>query len=407
VAGNSGREWQSHYTLPIIAALGYATSVIHIYGLGPYIKPISDSFGWKTADVTIGLLISTLLQASMAVPIGRLVDKHGSRTLALIGVISTCLAVALLGTATGSKANWILLWLVIAFASLPVQATIWMTAVASRFKASRGMALAVTLCGASIAQFSFPWIATKLIAGFGWQKAFALHALGWAALIWPLLFFLFRGGNDAAKGAPSKGPAAVAYDGPPPLTIWQGLRSSIYTRMLVVSLLLTFIMVGLNVNFTLVLTGSGIAKLRAAEIAGMIGIFSLIGRLGAGFLLDRFSAARIGGVMFLLPAIGIGLLIFDVSQTNALIAAALIGLALGSEIDVIAYLVTRHFGLSSFGTLYGGMLAALSVGTAVGPYIANQILDETGSFDLFLKIGLACMVISSLLTFSLPAPEED
>ncbi|MFD2430391.1 hypothetical protein ACFSUK_24500 [Sphingobium scionense] len=55
-------EWRRHYMLPI-AALGYATSVIHIYGLGPYIQPISDQFGWTRTQVTVGLTLSTLVQA--------------------------------------------------------------------------------------------------------------------------------------------------------------------------------------------------------------------------------------------------------------------------------------------------------------------------------------------------------
>ncbi len=45
-------------------------------------------------------------------------------------------------------------------------------------------------------------------------------------------------------------------------------------------------------------------------------------------------------------------------------AARLIGLTQGAEVDVIVYLTTRYFGLASFGALYGGILTALSIGTA-------------------------------------------
>ncbi len=395
-------EWRAHGVLPVVAALGYATSVIHIYGLGPYIQPISESFGWDRADTTLGLLISTLIQAVMAVPIGMLVDRIGSRRLALFGVMTTCAAVALLGTATGSFSNWVMLWLVIAFASLPVQATIWMSAVASRFQAARGMALAVTLCGASVAQFLFPVIGNHLIEAFGWQKAFAIHAIGWAALLLPILYLFFRG----AKDAPAPTQLSASSDVESGMSLKQGLASPVFLRLLVVSLCLTFAMVGLNVHFFPLLTGAGVAKANAAYIVGLIGIFSLIGRLSTGYLLDRYSASKIGAGMFMLPAIGIGLLLFDPSQTNAVLASALFGLALGSEIDVIAYLTTRHFGLKNFGSLYGGILAALSIGTAIGPYIASRIFDATRNYDLFLQMGLAGMILSSLLALSLPQPPQ-
>src|SRR3546814_5671960 len=55
-----------------------------------------------------------------------------------------------------------------------------------------------------------------------------------------------------------------------------------------------------------------------------------------------------------------------------------------SEIDVVVFLVSRHFGLKNFGGLYGGLLAALSIGTALGPLAAAQIYDRTGSYEMFL-----------------------
>ena len=48
-------EWRSHAMLPVAAGLGYATSVIHIYGIGPYIAPVAESFGWSRTEVTFGL----------------------------------------------------------------------------------------------------------------------------------------------------------------------------------------------------------------------------------------------------------------------------------------------------------------------------------------------------------------
>ena len=87
-----------------------------------------------------------------------------------------------------------------------------------------------------------------------------------------------------------------------------------------------------------------------------------------GVLLDRFSGRVVGACAYLVPIAGAALLLFDgtnpVSQT---VAAALFGLTLGAEVDVIAYLASRYFGLRNFGGLFGGLVAALSLGTAFGP----------------------------------------
>ncbi|WP_162528408.1 hypothetical protein [Novosphingobium sp. BW1] len=54
-------EWNAYRGVPLAGALGYATSVIHIYGLGVYIEPISESFGWSRATTTFSITIATLI----------------------------------------------------------------------------------------------------------------------------------------------------------------------------------------------------------------------------------------------------------------------------------------------------------------------------------------------------------
>ncbi len=102
-------EWRRYGALPIAAALGYSTSVIHIYGLSPYIEPIQEAFNWSRAQATSGLTVATVINAVFCLFIGMLVDRVGPRRVGLIGVLLTTGAFALLGTATGDKGNWYLL----------------------------------------------------------------------------------------------------------------------------------------------------------------------------------------------------------------------------------------------------------------------------------------------------------
>src|ERR1700741_928658 len=114
-------EWRLYYMLPIAAAFGYATSVIHIYGLGPYIEPISKSFGWSRTQVTAGLTLSTMVQAVVAIPLGIWVDRFGPRIFGVVGVLLTCGAFALLSIASSDTLRWYILWGTLAAATLPVQ----------------------------------------------------------------------------------------------------------------------------------------------------------------------------------------------------------------------------------------------------------------------------------------------
>lgn len=398
-------EWGKYWTLPIAAALGYATSVIHIYGLGPYVVPISEGFGWDRTTVTFGITIATLISAVFAVPIGFLVDRIGPRPLGILGVVLVCAAFALIGfAANGSQWQWYGLWTVMAFSTLPVQATIWTAAVATRFETSRGMAFAVTLCGASVAQALFPWLGSELIVHYGWQTAMTMQAGIWAAVALPIIVLFFRGARDVKLSPLAAEQAAGAA--PEPLEgfgFMQGLKSSIYLRLLAASVLFTFVALALVVNFIPIQTDSGMESTVAGALAFWIGIFAIIGRLSTGVLLDRLRANLVGAAIFCLPILACLSFLF-LGPEAAFLSAALIGLTVGAEVDVIVYLATRHFGLKAFGALYGGLLVALSLGTAFGPLLANRIFDTTGNYDLFFWLSIGCMAAAVICLASLPRP---
>lgn len=398
-------EWRSFWFLPFAAALGYSTSVIHVYSMGPFIEPLQQAFGWSRGQISFGLTIASFISAIFCVPIGILVDRIGPRRVGLIGVLLMPGAFALLGTMTGTTANWVALWVIVALGTLWVQATVWTSAVASRFEASRGLAFAITLSGAALSAAVAPVLAAWLIGAYGWRTAFVAMGGIWAALVFPFLLLCFRGAQDggASQHATTTSPVKVLKG----VTLSQGLRSPTLYKLLLASGLFSFTAIGAVVHFVPILTDSGATPLAAAGVAALVGVFSIIGRLGTGFLLDRFPGHIVGALAFMLPIVSALLLLFD--GTNPLsqaVAAAALGLTVGSEVDVIAFLAAKHFGLRSFGALYGALVMALSLGTAFGPLAAGTVFDRFDSYAPFLVLAIVLMGVSATALFSLgPAPE--
>jgi MFS family permease len=397
-------EWRSFWFVPVAAALGYSTSVLHVYSLGPFIEPLQKEFGWSRAQISVGISVASFISAIFCVPVGILVDRVGPRRVALIGVLVMTSALALLSTATGTATNWVVLWCVIAVGTLWVQATVWTSAVASRFEASRGLAFAITLSGGSLTAMVGPILATALIGAYGWRTA--LIALGgiWAAVVFPILLVCFRGAHDAADRTRAATPRdASKFAG---FTLAEGLRSPTLYKLLLASGLFSFTTIGAVVHFVPILKDSGAEPLAAAGIASLVGIFSIIGRLGTGVLLDRFPGHLVGAAAFMLPILGSGLLLLDgANPLSQSVAAAVIGLTVGSEVDVIAYLAARHFGLKSFGALYGALVMALSLGTAFGPLAAGAVFDRFDSYAPFLMLAVVLMAVSATALISLgPTP---
>jgi nitrate/nitrite transporter NarK len=124
-AKTAAAEWKGFWYLPVVSGLGYSTAVLHTYGLGPFIEPIQQEFGWSRTRISAGLAIAGLTGAALSVPMGMIVDRIGPRIVGLAGILLMTASFGLLGTATGTLANWIMLWSLLAFANVWMQATVW------------------------------------------------------------------------------------------------------------------------------------------------------------------------------------------------------------------------------------------------------------------------------------------
>jgi MFS family permease len=395
-------EWRNFWTLPIAAAFGYSIGVLHTYSLGVFIAPLQQEFGWTRGQISMGITIAGVGTALFGVPVGLMIDRFGPRIVGLIGAITMTSSVALMSTATGTLTNWAILWSIVALGSVCVHATVWTSAVGSRFEASRGLAFAVTLSGASISASLVPIVVTWLIKDHGWRVAYAGFCGIWLVIVFPILLLFFRGAadKDAKKiVSPKSEPASAVLPG---VTFAEGIRSFAYYKLLLAGGFFAFTAIGITVHFVPILKDSGASAMAAAGIASLIGIFSIIGRLGTGFLLDRLPANIVGSACFLLPIAAAALLLLDgANPLSQSIAAAIFGLTVGAEIDVIAYLATRQFGLKSFGSLFGGIVTALALGVAFGPLVAGSSYDSYGSYGHFLALTMVLMGISSVALASM------
>lgn len=400
ITSHAVAEWRRFWFLPLAGALGYATSVLHVYSLGVFIGPLQQDFGWSRAQASAGLTVAALISAAGCIPIGMLVDRIGPRRVGLVGILAMSGAFALASTATGEIANWLFLWGVIAVGTFGVQATVWTSAVASRFEASRGLAFAITLCGASLSAALFPVFATWLISAYNWRVAYAAMGGIWAVLVFPFLLVCFRGAQDVARAQRIVQPGATGtLTG---ITLAAGLRSATLYKLLLAAGLFAFTAIGVVVHFVPILTDSGATPLSAAGIASFIGIFSIVGRLGTGMLLDKFPGHMVGAAAFVIPILACVLLLLDGGNPlSQAVAAAIFGLTVGSEVDVIAYLAAKHFGLKNFGALYGVLQVALAGGTAFGPLAAGAVFDRYESYAPFLMLTAALMAMSAIALFTL------
>jgi len=77
--------------------------------------------------------------------------------------------------------------------------------------------------------------------------------------------------------------------------------------------------------------------------------------------------------------------------------AFLIGLGLGAEADIIAYLLGRYFGLRSFGTAFGFAFGLFVLAGGIGPLLLGVAFDRFGSYRIALVAFCVATALAALI----------
>jgi MFS family permease len=138
----------------------------------------------------------------------------------------------------------------------------------------------------------------------------------------------------------------------------------------------------------------------------MLGGSSLLGRIGVGWLLDRFFGPRVAFVVTLIAAMGLFLLARANSFPAGCLGAGLIGVGAGGEAAITPYLLTRYFGLRAFATLYGLTWTFYAAAGAIGPVVLGRAFDSTGSYASLLSALAGATALAAAILLLLPHYRE-
>lgn len=393
-------EWRNGWTVVFAAGAGMALSTVAVYCTGIFIAPLEAEFGWSRAQISSGLTLLSFIGVAFSPFMGMAVDRFGPRRIGIVAGTGYLTCIGLLSLANASIWSWWALWLLLSVFALGIKPTIWTAGVSSLFSTSRGLALSVMLCGTGVGSAVTPIVANWLIAQYGWRTAFIGLGAFWSLLLLPIIYTLFSSAKDRARTAPiDAAPPAIMLEG---VSARDGLLSWRFAKLATAAFLTCLTVVSFVVNIVPILSFTGLTRSTAAQIAGLVGISTIVGRLTGGWLLDRMNGNIVAGVAVALPVIPAALLLLAPGSVPfAALAALVLGLSLGAELDAVAYLATRHFGMRNFGVIFGTIAGLLSLSTGLGPMLCNLSYDLTGSYVTALAAYIPLSLIASALFFTL------
>ena len=391
-------QWKAEITagwsllLTATIACGTGVSSLIYYSFGLFVAPLQQAFGWSRGEVSTTLFYGSVGLVLAAPVLGWLIDKLGARRVALVAVPCFVAMLLVVSRFDGSRALFYGLFFLLNVAGIGTSSILYTRAVAGSFHAARGMALGITLAGPGSAAILLPLLMQSVIGAYGWRMGFVTLAI-LAVTPWPLVYFWLKpraGQTHLDVGAEVPG---------------MGRREALRTRTfwtLALGFAATAVACSaLVVHMVPMLRDAGLTQRHAAQIASLIGIGVVVGRIGIGWLVDRMFAPYVAAAIFIVTAGGCALLMQGGAQ-QAPQAAFLIGFALGAEVDLLAFLTSRYFGLRHYGFIYATVYAAFWLSSSLGPVMAGRLFDHYGDYQATLAMVTGLMLFGALASITLP-----
>lgn len=395
------QEWKRGWTIVLAACVGFSFFSIMASSAGVFMEPLAREFGWNRTQTSSGLSIAGIMAAMLSPFFGALIDKWGTRPLALPGLAMMSLLTAGFALNNGSFALWTAMWLAYGLVSLFIKSTVWATTVSAAFESARGLALGVMLSGTALAQVVMPPLANWLVGSYGWRTAFVALGLGWGGMALAVCIPFFRDVHlEQGEGTASADRSSARFPG---LSLSEAWRDRALWQIGISTFLMMVLTIGLLIHQFEIMRDAGISRQSAGWLTSVFGLGGIAGKLVSGYLMDRYSPNWVGGLTLASTALAFFLLM-SAFATPALIVVAMAvnGYASGTKLQITSYMTTRFAGLKNFGKIFGTMAAVIALGSALGPWLAGRVYDLTGSYTIFLIGGVIGSIVSGVLIVTLP-----
>ena len=388
----------------LVAMYGFG---LGFYGPGIYLVALKALHGWSTAELSSAITAYYILGATLLFFwVGPLFDRQGARTVVMIGTVALACGVVSLTLVT----RW---WQL--YAAFTLMSVGWATMsgaainiiVAPWFDRRRGLAGSWSLNGASADGVIIVPLLTFLITRFGLAIALDAVAASMLAILIPVAAMVLRprrpDEHDRADGAPaSDRPLPPAVPSPaeaPHFRLAAVLASSRFiTTSLPFALGLTA-QVGF-LTHQIPFLSPMIGTVAAGWAVSLTTSAAVLGRIGTGFVVDRFDRRAVARINFIVQVLAMGILAISTAPAMLYLGCGLFGLGVGNATSLPGLIVQHEFPKQHFSRVVSLVVAINQFSFAFGPSLLGQLQHARGSYDTALIVCLAMQAMAAIIVVS-------
>ncbi len=367
-------------------------------GFGLFLTPISTELGWGREVFALSIAIQNVVWGAAQPFAGMLADKYGSGRVLVLGALIYAGGVALMAY---SSEPWqmhmtagVVVGLGTAFASFMIVMATMARKVTPRW---RTLVMGIATASGSIGQFTMVPLGQSFLKAYGWHTALLLLAA-------ILLIVIPLASTVTGKGAPAPG----MRDQTVREAFGEAFGHKSYNLLVA-----GFFVCGFHVAFILVhmpayIADKGLPPETGATALAFVGLFNIVGSLGAGYVGGKFSKKYSLAAIYLLRSAAIALFVLlPVSTLTVYVFAAAMGLLWLSTVPLTSGLVAQFFGMRYMAMLFGVVFFSHQVGSFVGVWLGGRLYDAYGTYDVVWWLSVALGIAAAIVHLPIreaPAP---
>ena len=374
-------------TLALLAtALALAYGIWYAYSV--ILVALLAEFGWERSVLAGAFSLFAIVHGCTNPFIGHLCDRV--RPALIMAVGGTGLGCALFANSLIQQ-PWHLYLYFGGFTAISVAMCGWAPAVVQvqhRFSHRLGFALGIVSSGIGVGMLLLVPLCQWLIEAFGWRMAFRVLGVICTGFVVPAAIYLYRSDPGPARRAIARRDEGKTDTD---ITLRQAAATTPFWLVILTFFFGSTCSQMLHVHQVAFLVDHGIAALTAASVVGLVGVASVFGKTGGGWLSDRIEReiVYVSGIFILVLSVGLIMLAgSSQSVVVAYIYAVALGVGYSATAAIIPAMVSDRYPGRHFGTILGMGLFGSAAGSALGPWMGGYLFDITGAYTIPFAIAV-------------------
>ena len=381
--------------IAIILALSYGVW----YSYSVFLVALLEEFDWSRSTLALGFSAFAIVHGLSNPVVGRLCDKVNPAFLVVAGGFGVCFSL-----------------LYVSFIETPCQLFFgfgFLTAISvalcgwapslvqvqRNHKARLGFAIGFISSGIGLGMLLIVPLVQILIQSFGWRQAYQIFAFICAFVIVPIGIFLITLPSGRPQD-PQGGESGEEFQNSPTLT--DAMKS--YNFWLIVGAFFFGSMGSqiLHVHQVVYLVEHGIPTMVGATVVSVIGVASILGKTGGGWLSDSIEREKVfvaGNIIMILSVFFLFLSGETGSIITAYLFAVLLGIGYSANAAIAPAMMSDKFSGKYFGSILGVGLFGSAIGAAIGPWVAGELYDLNGNYDIAFYLAIFCGILAAISGF--------